>query len=183
MDISLFLAFLRQHQLPFFPSFMYVVVKALNTIPEFRLRIQNGQVIEYDIIHPAFTVMTDTGIYDNCDVEWQAFKEYLIAVKAKMAATKKGDISSFHDLMDQRMDQFFISSIPWINFTSAIHPMAGNDFDSVPRILWGKHYEENGKTLIALQIQAHHALIDGYPYCLGILKIQEMLNDPQTYLV
>ncbi|MGD9886938.1 MAG: CatA-like O-acetyltransferase [Bacilli bacterium] len=183
IDLTAFFSYIKEKALPFFPTFMYLVVKALNTIPEFRLRIQNNQVIEYDVIHPAFTVMTDAGIYDNCDVEMQPFSLYLLAIKEKMEATKKGEIPPFNDLMEQRMDQFYISSIPWIDFSSATHPMPGNDFDSVPRILWGKYHEENQKMVISLQIQAHHALIDGYPYSLGVLTIQKMVNNPNQYLV
>ncbi len=182
IDLTLFFQYIHDVKLPFFATFMYLIVKALNEIPEFRLRIMKGKVVEYDVINPAFTVMTNDGVYDNCEVELKPFSEYLLEIQRKMATAKLGVIVKDLYNDESRMDQFYISSIPWIDFTSATHPMPGNDFDSVPRILWGKYHNVGDKTVIALQIQAHHALIDGYPYSQGVLKIQEMVNDPEKYL-
>ena len=60
-----------------------------------------------------------------------------------------------------RDDYLFLSAIPWVSFTSIQHAMHFHPHDSVPRISWGKFFEQNGKILMPVSIQAHHALVDG----------------------
>ena len=56
---------------------------------------------------------------------------------------------------------YFISTLPWLDYSSLIQPVAGGD-ESNPRITWGK-YEENasGRVVMPVSILAHHALADG----------------------
>ncbi|WP_428866904.1 CatA-like O-acetyltransferase [Clostridium sediminicola] len=49
----------------------------------------------------------------------------------------------------------------WVSFTSITHPIQMNPVHSVPRIAWGKYFEENGKIKLPLSVQVHHSLVDG----------------------
>ncbi|NLD27030.1 MAG: chloramphenicol acetyltransferase [Acholeplasmataceae bacterium] len=183
VDITNFYRYLKANSLPFFASLVYLVTKALNEIEEFRLRIKDDQVVLYEVIHPAFTMMTDEGIYDNCSAEMAPFPEYLKDVISKMDAIKKGQMTgpkNYHE--ETRLDQYYLTCLPWIDFTSVTHPMTDDPKDTIPRIAWGKYYENNGKMEMAFSIQANHALIDGYPLSLGFLKVQEYLNHPEAIL-
>jgi chloramphenicol O-acetyltransferase type A len=55
----------------------------------------------------------------------------------------------------------FMSAIPWVSFTSFMHPIHLHPVDSVPRFAWGKFFEQGGRLLMPLSVQAHHALLDG----------------------
>ena len=184
IDITKFFKYLKQYDYPFFPSFMFLITKVLNTIDEFRLRIiDDRKLVLFETIHPAFTVMTVDEVYDNCDVELSDFKTYLKNIKAKMETVKMGvreDIS-YND--QSRYDQYYISCLPWIDFTAVSHPMTDNRYDSVPRIVWGKYYYHEECLYLSVQIQVNHALIDGYPLSKGFLKIQEAANNPEKYLI
>lgn len=183
VDISKFYRYVKKEGLPFFVSLMYLVVKALNEIEEFRLRIVDEKVILYDKISPAFTMMTENGIYDNCEVEFDDFPIYLKNVLVNIQAVKAGKINNPKSYDEQnRQDQIYITSIPWIDFTSVTHPMTDNRNDSIPRIAWGKYQFEEDKVMISLGIQVHHAVVDGYPLAQGFLKIEEYLNEPEAHL-
>jgi chloramphenicol O-acetyltransferase type A len=41
------------------------------------------------------------------------------------------------------------------------HAMNYINPDSVPRIVWGKYFRQEGKIMLPLSVQAHHALVDG----------------------
>jgi chloramphenicol O-acetyltransferase type A len=182
--ITKFRKFLKDRDLPFFISFLYLIVKALNNIKEFRLRIDGDRVILFDCIHPAFTVMTDSGIYDNCHVEMAEFMEFLKKAKESIEAIKSGrkkGPSSYQE--ESRLDQYYLTCLPWIDFTSVSHPMTDDPKDTIPRIAWGKFIEDEKDTVISLSIQVNHALIDGYPLSLAFLKIQEMLDQPEKFLI
>ena len=57
-----------------------------------------------------------------------------------------------------------------------------NPVDSIPRIAWGKYFEENGKIKLPLPIQVHHALVDGLYVGQYFNAIQEILDNPLKYL-
>jgi len=183
IDITKFFNHIKNNNLPFFASLTYLITKALNEIEEFRLRIVDERVVIFDIIHPAFTIMTNDRIFDNCEVQLDEFPKYLKDIKEKIEDAKLGikEDVSYND--KTRYDQYYISSLPWIDFTSTSHPMTDNKEDSVPRVVWGKYNIENDKVTLSLGIQVNHALVDGYPLSLGFLKIQEYVNNPDMYLV
>jgi chloramphenicol O-acetyltransferase type A len=183
VEITAFYRYIKAQGLPFFASLVYLVVRALNEIEEFRLRIMGEQVVLFETVHPAFTVMTDAGIYGNCSVEMDDFPRYLEAVLANITATKKGTLLGPQRYSDEsRLDQYYLTSLPWIDFTSVTHPMTADQNDSIPRIAWGKYYEHEGKLEMAFSIQVNHALVDGYPLSQGFLKVQEYLNHPEEHL-
>jgi chloramphenicol O-acetyltransferase type A len=57
-----------------------------------------------------------------------------------------------------------------------------NPVDSIPRIAWGKYFEENGKIKLPLSVQVHHALVDGLHVGQYFNAIQEILDNPLKYL-
>ncbi len=75
-----------------------------------------------------------------------------------------------------------MTSIPWISFTGTTHPIQMNPVDSIPRIAWGKYFEENGKIKLPLSIQVHHALVDDLHVGQYFNAIQEILDNPLKYL-
>lgn len=56
---------------------------------------------------------------------------------------------------------YFISTLPWINYTSLIQPVAGGE-ESNPRFTWGMYKEDYNKKLqLPVSILVHHGLVDG----------------------
>ena len=54
----------------------------------------------------------------------------------------------------------FISTVPWITFTSLVQPVP-MPAESNPRITWGRHFVQEGRTLMPVAVLCHHALVDG----------------------
>jgi chloramphenicol O-acetyltransferase type A len=75
-----------------------------------------------------------------------------------------------------RDDLIYLTCMPWVSFTSIVHPIHMHPVDSVPRIGWGKFFEENGTMKMPLAVQGHHSLVDGYHVGQYFMKIQELLD-------
>jgi chloramphenicol O-acetyltransferase type A len=63
-----------------------------------------------------------------------------------------------------------------------IHPIHMNPVDSIPRITWGKYWEDHGRTLLPLSVQVNHTLMDGQHVGIYFSKIQEILDHPELHL-
>jgi len=183
IDITAFYDHVKKNGYPVFLSLVYLVTKALNEVTEFRYRYDGSDILLFDRIEPAFTVMTDLGHYDNCDevVIRGDFKTFLAEAKPEVDRVKSG-VQLAKPQLDTRYDQFYISSCPWVEFLAITHPMNDNLFAYIPRISWDKFHFENGKVTMHLNIVVHHALIAGKPLADGFLKVQEFMNKPEIVL-
>lgn len=180
VDITNFYRYIKENQLPFFISILYAAVKTANSIKEFRFRIRGDSVVEHEIVSPSFTVMTDDEVFSFCTSNFtEKFEEFKIST-LKQIEKVKSSIS----IEDEpgRDDLLYITSIPWISFTNITHPIKMNPADSIPRISWGKYFEENGKIKLPMSVQVHHALVDGIHVGQYFNTIQEILDNPANYL-
>ena len=69
VDISELLSKIRKGRLPFFFTVCYCVSRAANGIPEFRQRIRDGVIIEFDRCRTSHTVALEDDTYCYCTLE------------------------------------------------------------------------------------------------------------------
>lgn len=171
VDITDLLKTIKAKRLPFFLSICYCVSRAANRVPEFRQRILNNQIIEYDDCLTSHTVALCDGTYCYCDLDSnRSFEDYICyAVYEQEKAKQKNSID---ENADDTLGKIFISTIPWVSYTALINPTP-LPADSNPRITWGKYFVQNEKVLLPVSVLCHHALVDG----LHISKFYDFLNE------
>lgn len=180
LDITNFYQFIKENELPFFISVLYASTKTANSIKEFRFRIREDKVIEHEIVSPSFTVMTDGEVFSFCTSNYlENFQDFRNNTQKEIERVK-----SNINIQDEpgRDDLLYITSIPWISFTNISHPIQMNPVDSIPRISWGKFFDENGRVKLPISVQAHHALVDGIHIGHYYNIIQDIFDNPIKYL-
>ena len=158
VDITALLPVLREKGHNFFFTVLYCTSQALNSVPEFRRRIVGDELVEYEHCDMSYTLMTETGAYCYCEESCEEpYEEFLQnAQEHKLQALQK---KSFDDGEDPNR-LCFVSSLPWLSFTDIQQPLP-QPADSIPRITWGKYFEQNRKILLPYNITFNHALADG----------------------
>ncbi len=180
VDISVFRPAVRAKGLSFTVTSAYVLARAANEIPEFRLRIRGEQVVEHEIVHPSFTVLNEQDLFSFCTVPYCSdLAEFSVSAAERMAQVQAEPVLSDEPGQD---DLLFMTSLPWVSFTSMVHPIHMHPADSVPRIAWGKFFEREGRTWMPVAVQAHHALMDGVHVGRYYQLIQELFDHPDRYL-
>ncbi|MFR5318583.1 MAG: CatA-like O-acetyltransferase [Blautia caecimuris] len=164
------LAFIRAKKLPFFLTICYCVSRAANQVSEFKQRILNNQIVEYDYCLTSHAVTLSDGTYCYCDLDSNlSFDDYISYAAREQEKAKQQN--SINEEEDDILGKIFISTIPWISYTALINPTPV-PADSNPRITWGKYFMQNNKVLLPISVLCHHALIDG----LHISKFYEFLD-------
>ena len=78
VDITELLQKIKADRLPFFLTICYCVREAANQIPEFRQRIMDGRIAEFDRCATSHTVALEDGTFCYCTLDKELpFSEYL----------------------------------------------------------------------------------------------------------
>lgn len=160
-------------------AIVYVLSRAANEIPEFRYRIHGDKVVEHDIIHPSTTILIKNDLFTFCPMVYTPeFAKFAEDAEARLKLAEESP--SLEDTEND--DQMFMTAIPWVSFTSFMHPMDLDPVDSIPRFAWGKFFREGDEILMPLSVQGHHALMDGYHMGKYYQKVQEYFDEPDFFI-
>ena len=157
-------------------AIMYVISRAANGIPEFRYRIRPEGVVEHEVVHPSGTILVDDDLFSFCTIEYaEDFPTFAARAAETIARVKEEPTLSDEAGQDNLL---FMSAIPWVSFTSFTHPMQLHPADSVPRFAWGRFFEDGDLLKMPLQVQGHHALMDGIHLGKFYAQVQGYLHHP-----
>jgi chloramphenicol O-acetyltransferase type A len=180
VDITTFRLFVKQHDISFTIAIIYVLTRAANKIPEFRYRIRDEDVIEHEVVHPSTTIMTENDLFSFCIFHYsEDFASFAADATKRITNVKEHIIMEDDTALDELL---FMTGIPWVSFTSFLHPINLDPADSVPRIAYGKFFQEGDALKMPLGVQAHHALVDGIHVGWFYEKVQDYLNNPGDVL-
>jgi chloramphenicol O-acetyltransferase type A len=180
VNITALHSYAKKNELPLTPCIVYLLSRVANEIPEFRWRIHGKQVNEHETVRPSFTVPTaEADVFSFCTVAYDPFAPNFIQ-NAQDKMKEMNDSPSFED-DDKQDDYLFLSAIPWISFTGLQHAMHYHPVDSIPRITWGKFFEQDWKLMMPLNVQAHHALVDGRHIGAYFDLLGDMAAKPATF--
>ena len=159
VDVTKLYDFCKRKNISFYLTFLHLSAIAADDINEFRQRLHNKEVLEYDECPTSHIELLENGTYCYCTLHHHMpFEEYIeYAEKARKDCREKGSIDEDDDVESM----YFISTLPWVHYTALIQPVAGGE-ESNPRITWGKFTEDsNGKKQLPVSVLAHHGLVDG----------------------
>ncbi len=180
IDLTKFYPYLKKHGFSLTSAIMYVISRTANDIPEFRYRIRENEIVEHETVSPSVTILVENDLFSFCSIDYsQDFEEF-----ASRAARQIAFVKANPTLKDPpwRDDLLYMTSIPWITFTSFTHPMRLHPADSIPRFAWGKFFNEGEYRKMPLSVQGHHALMDGIHLGKFYEIFQGYLNQPEIVL-
>ncbi len=171
IDVTNVYQYCKKNELSFFYTMMFLVAKICNEIEEFRYRIHADQVVDYEIIHPSYTILIEEDAFNFCTVPYTECFEKFYSTAIQKAKMLKGNLDIYHE--DDRDDLIYITCIPWISFTHVLHPVNIKSSETIPRIAFGKYFDVQERKIMPVNVQANHSLIDGF----HIGKFYRLLNE------
>ena len=180
VDVTALYPAIKQHEATFTVAMIYLIARTSNDITEFRYRMKGDDVVEMDVIHPSCTILLDNNLFTFCIMDYNED----FAVFAPEAAKRIAYVKEHPTLGEERPveELIFMTSIPWVSFTSFMHPMHLSPVDSIPRFAWGKFFEEGDRLKMPLSVQGHHALLDGFHIGQFYAAMQDYLDQPESFL-
>jgi len=176
LDVTNLYTYCKQHNLSFSLACLYIAIKSMNEIPEFKLRFKNEKVYSCDILHIGSTILNDDETFSFCYFENQpTIFEFDIKGKKNIENHKK---NFKFEAKEEGLNLVHCSTLPWISFTSVKHARNGDETTKgIPKIVFGKLFDELQLKKIPFSVEVHHALMDGLQVGILYKKMQEYIDE------
>jgi len=177
----------KESGLPPFHFFLYHIFTSLMKVDNFRYRIFENEVIKIDRLIPSYTVMNSDNVlnftrFEHSD-DMQTFIKRSLVARDESVNSKRLLHSATEFSAREIKDYVFVTSIPWLDFSSIQHPTAKFRNADIPSIAWGKFsLTPQGLLSMPFSVQAHHGFVDGYHMHLLSQEIAKALAETTAAL-
>ena len=175
VDVTELVLFCKKHHYSFYLTFLHLAALAADDVREFRQRIRNKGIVEYDVCPTSHTELLEDGTYCYCTLHHHMpLDQYMEqAERARNLCREKGSLEE-----DEHVESmYFMSTFPWRNYTALIQPVAGGE-ESNPRITWGKFEKDhNGRDQMPVSVLAHHGLVDGIHIAMFYRNLEKYIRE------
>ena len=171
VDVTGLLAAAKRRGKSSFLACLYAACQAVNAVSALRQRIRDGQIVEFARCDAGHTVAKEDGTFVNCRTDSSLDFDSFLTLGEIAQQQAKAQTGFLNDKEDET-GLIFVSCVPWVSFTSVIQPTP-IPADTDPRIIFGKYFTQDGRTMMPLAIQCNHALVDGLHIAQFYAKFQE----------
>ena len=154
----------RENGLSFFAVCLFVLLKALNEVPQFRQRVEDGDVWEYESVDALVPVLAADGEFSQIVVEYRDSLSGFLEHALPLIQAAKGEPARANPC--HRTDIAVFSCLPWMPFTQVASAYRSFRGQYLPLIHWGKMGPDaSGRLMMSVAVQANYVLVDGV--CVG----------------
>ncbi|MEQ1761855.1 MAG: CatA-like O-acetyltransferase [Pyrinomonadaceae bacterium] len=177
LDVTRLYRFCKENGFPFSVAALYFSIATANEIREFRFRMIGETVVVFDQVEATQTILNDDNTFSFCYFPIKdSLREF---VSSGLASREKYRRLKTFDVEAERLDLIYYSVIPWVSFTSFKHANSGDSRQTVPRMVFGRMFQDGERRLIPFSVEAHHCLMDGYHVGRYFQLFQEKLDSVQ----
>jgi chloramphenicol O-acetyltransferase type A len=173
LDVTELYRFAKEKNLSFSLANLFYSLETVNEIREFRIRLQEDRLVEFERIHATMTIAQPDETFSFGYFEMQE-NVFDFNEAGKTAVEHYTRLKTFNVMRD-RVDLIYSSVIPWVSFTSFKHASRLNNKFTIPRMVWGKMFEDAGRKKIPHSVEVNHALADGFHVGKYFVALQEKL--------
>ncbi|EHQ44141.1 CatA-like O-acetyltransferase [Myroides odoratus] len=176
INISKVLPFIKANDYKFYPTIIYLLAKAVNKHAAFKFAMKEGELIQWDIIHPAYTIMhPETETFSEL---YTMYTDDLKVFLAEYDQTHDQYKDNYALSPQQGIENIFnISMIPWVSFDGFNLNVPGFGDYFAPIFTLGKYSVQGDEILMPISIQVHHATCDGLHVAQLLHSLQELCDE------
>ena len=175
IDIAPFLKYISGQKLKFYPSFLYILLTAVNARQEFRMMLDDqGRPGFWSHVNAGYTIFheddhTFSDLWSPYSPDFDLFYETVVQDMAlykdvKGIKVKDGCPPNFCP----------ISNLPWLHFDDCSEDTFDSSSFLFPVIRFGQYRQDEDRVLLPLSVFVHHAAADGYHTCALIQDIETL---------
>ncbi|WP_206459131.1 CatA-like O-acetyltransferase [Anaerovorax sp. IOR16] len=183
MDVTVLRNTLKEKGYKFFPTYLYLVTRAIGKQKEFRVGLKDGVLGYWDCLTPTYPQFHEDD--KTTSLLWTQYDEnFLVFYNQYIEDT--GKYGNSHGILSSKglplPNAYVISCIPWFTFNSfSLHNHGLKDY-YFPSFEAGGFIESNSRILMPLSVTVHHATIEGYHLKVFFKELQRTMDHPEEWL-
>ena len=160
VDVTDVYAWAKQNHVSFYHLLVWLSTGAMNAVPEFRLRVIDGQLVEIDCGDPSFTSLRKGErqfriITIPFEDDPLSFCRHAREADEAQSAFIRMDVES--------ASLIYVSCLPWFDVTGLKEEHGDDPDDLIPHLTWGKYYPvPNDRLELHMTVTANHRVVDGF---------------------
>lgn len=160
VDVTEVYNYAKKTNTPFFALYLHACMKAINSVENFRYRIQGDKVVIHDAIHASATISREDNTFGCTFIHFdENFETFLTNFKKERERVlRTTDLFS----SDESDNCIYCSALPWLAFKGHKEPFSGIKDESVPKLAFGKFSIKDERKMMPVSVAVNHALVDGY---------------------
>lgn len=157
LNVTQLYAFAKAQDMSFYYSLIYLSTKAINSVEAFRYALSNGKPVLLDRRCPSFTDLNpDTENFHIVTMPCEGSIQDFCRAARERSRTQKTFLNQ-----EDTADLIYFSCLPWVELTALTNERDFDPDDAVPRIAWGKYYNEGKKKILHMSMELNHRFVDG----------------------
>jgi len=157
-DVTRLREYTKKNEISFYYALVWLCTKAINSIPEFLVSLEDNMLVAFERREPSFTDINPGASHFHIVTMSASSKlDEFCRDALNISRNQKG----FIDFEKEMDNLIYFSCAPWIDITSLTNERDFDPNDSVPRIAWGKYVERDGELELGLSLEVNHKYIDG----------------------
>lgn len=175
IDVTNLKIYAKKKDVDFYPLMLWVVSKTVNAHDEFKYSWDTeGNLIKWDYVSPSYTDFhSEDETFTKMVTE---YSEDLFAFCSRIQADRERYQNDRAVLENQPLNFFDVSCLPWVKYRHFdVHVFDEGKF-LAPVVTWGKYEQENGRLMMPLTLNIHHAVADGFHLSRFFNEVQDRIN-------
>ena len=175
VDVTDLKTYSKKNGISFYSLMLWTISKVINSHDEFKFSWDmNGNLIKWDYVSPSYT---DFHKEDESFTKMVTeYSDDMLTFCSRVKADRERYKNDRAVLKDQPLNFFDVSCLPWVKYRHFdVHVFDEGKF-LAPVVTWGKYEEENGRLMMPLTMNIHHAVADGFHLSRFFHEVQETIN-------
>lgn len=175
IDVTRLIEYTKINDLKFYPSMIWIVSKIVNSHDEFKYSWDTDRnLIKWDFISPSYADFHKED--ENFTKLVTVYSDNLFEFHNRYMNDKEKYKNKRAFVENQPLNFFDVSCLPWVRYKHFDVHVFDEGIFLAPVITWGKFELENGKYLMPLTMNIHHAVADGYHLSRFFVEVQELID-------
>lgn len=184
MDVTHLYEAVKKAGIKFFPAYLWLVTKNLNSQIAFKCALQEGKLGYFDTLTPLYASFheddhTFSFLWTPYEAEFSIFYQNYLN-NQQIHGMTHGILGDPTHLPPP--NAYTVSCIPWVAFDHfSVHSYENKPY-YFPSVEAGKFFIQDGKRLMPLSLTCHHATTDGYHVQLFLRDLQMDMDRFEAFL-
>jgi chloramphenicol O-acetyltransferase type A len=161
VEVKSLFEYAKSEQISFTACYLYCLHEAIARYAPIRYRIVDEHPVEVENVVLSTVFLKEDESFRFVPLKYKdgikAFNQHYD--KQKQLHLNKTLINPLFLETAERVEQVYISILPWFKFTGFKHAEHTSMQSGIPKIVFGKYQKEQGTMPISIEV--HHALMDG----------------------